>query len=151
MSATSPVAVLGAGSWGTALAVQLARNGVPTTLWGRSPQAIVEMATTRRNARYLPELELPGSLQLSATIEPLARDAGTILIAVPSHAFDGVLAAIAPWIAPGVGIAWATKGFDPESGRFLHELVADRLPGRPAAVVTGPRSRARSRLDCRPR
>ncbi|MFC4818905.1 NAD(P)H-dependent glycerol-3-phosphate dehydrogenase [Dokdonella ginsengisoli] len=138
MSATSPVAVLGAGSWGTALAVQLARNGVPTTLWGRSPQAIVEMATTRRNARYLPELELPGSLQLSATIEPLARDAGTILIAVPSHAFDGVLAAIAPWVAPGVGIAWATKGFDPESGRFLHELVADRLPGRPAAVVTGP-------------
>jgi glycerol-3-phosphate dehydrogenase (NAD(P)+) len=135
---STPVAVLGAGSWGTALAVQLARNGVPTTLWGRTPQAVVEMATTRRNARYLPELELPGSLQLSAMLEPTARDAGTLLLAVPSHAFDELLHAIAPWVGPGVGIAWATKGFDPGSGRFLHELVAEHLPGHAAAVVTGP-------------
>jgi glycerol-3-phosphate dehydrogenase (NAD(P)+) len=135
---STPVAVLGAGSWGTALAVQLARNGIPTTLWGRTPQAVVEMATTRRNARYLPELELPGSLQLSAMLEPTARDAGTLLLAVPSHAFDELLHAIAPWVGPVVGIAWATKGFDPASGRFLHELVAEHLPGHAAAVVTGP-------------
>lgn len=133
-----PVAVLGAGSWGTALAAQLARNGVPTTLWARSPQAIVDMATTRRNLRYLPELELPDSLQLTAMIEPIARDAGIVLISVPSHAFDELLGLIAPWVAAGVGIAWATKGFDPASGRFLHELVAERLPGHPAAIVTGP-------------
>ena len=135
---TNMFAVLGAGSWGTALAVQLARNGVPTTLWGRTPQAVVDMATTRRNARYLPDLELPDALQLSAALEPCVRDAGTVLIAVPSHAFDDLLEAIAPWIAPGIGIAWATKGFDPASGRFLHELVAQRLPGHAAAVVTGP-------------
>jgi glycerol-3-phosphate dehydrogenase (NAD(P)+) len=134
----APVAVLGAGSWGTALAVQLARNGVPTTLWGRTPQAVVEMATTRRNTPYLPDLDLPADLQLTAMLEPLVRDAGTLLIAVPSHAFAGVLDAAAPWIAPGIGIAWATKGFDPASGRFLHQLVAERLPGHPAAVVTGP-------------
>jgi glycerol-3-phosphate dehydrogenase (NAD(P)+) len=132
------VAVLGAGSWGTALAVQLARNGVPTTLWGRTPQAVVEMATTRRNAHYLPDLELPDALQLSAALEPCVRDAGSVLLAVPSHAFDDLLLAIAPWVAPGVGVAWATKGFDPASGRFLHELVAERLPGHAAAVVTGP-------------
>ncbi len=71
-------------------------------------------------------------------IEPTVRDAGTLLIAVPSHAFDEFLAMIAPWVAPGVGIAWATKGFDPASGRFLHELVAEHLPGHAAAVVTGP-------------
>ncbi|MGN6520581.1 MAG: NAD(P)H-dependent glycerol-3-phosphate dehydrogenase [Dokdonella sp.] len=135
---TNMFAVLGAGSWGTALAVQLARNGVPTTLWGRTPQAVVDMATTRRNARYLPDLELPDALQLSAALEPCVRDAGTVLIAVPSHAFDDLLEAIGPWIAPGIGIAWATKGFDPASGRFLHELVAQRLPGHAAAVVTGP-------------
>lgn len=138
MNETQPVAVLGAGSWGTALAVQLARNGVSTTLWGRSPQAVVDMATTRRNARYLPDLELPDTLQLSAMIEPTVRDAGTLLIAVPSHAFDELLTAIAPWVAPDVGIAWATKGFDPASGRFLHQLVAAHLPGHAAAVVTGP-------------
>ena len=134
----SPVAVLGAGSWGTALAVQLARNAVPTTLWGRTPQAIVDMATTRRNVRYLPELELPATLQLSALLEPSVRDAGTLLIAVPSHAFAELLDAIAPWIGSGIGIAWATKGFDPASGRFLHQLVDARLPGHPGAVVTGP-------------
>jgi glycerol-3-phosphate dehydrogenase (NAD(P)+) len=96
------------------------------------------MATTRRNARYLPDLEIPDALQLSGALEPCVRDAGTLLLAVPSHAFDDLLAAIAPWVAPGIGIAWATKGFDPASGRFLHELVAARLPGHPAAVVTGP-------------
>jgi len=57
---------------------------------------------------------------------------------VPSHAFDELLHAIAPWVGAGVGIAWATKGFDPASGRFLHELVAEHLPGHAAAVVTGP-------------
>jgi glycerol-3-phosphate dehydrogenase (NAD(P)+) len=132
------VAVLGAGSWGTALAVQLVRNAVPTTLWGRAPQALVDMATTRRNLRYLPDLELPDSLQLSALIEPIVRDAGCVLIAVPSHAFDELLGTLAPWVAPGAGIAWATKGFDPTSGRFLHQLVDARLPGHPTAVVTGP-------------
>ncbi|MFI4968812.1 MAG: NAD(P)H-dependent glycerol-3-phosphate dehydrogenase [Lysobacterales bacterium] len=135
---TLPVAVLGAGSWGTALAVQLARNGVPTTLWGRTPQAIVDIATARRNTRYLPDLELPDTLLLSAMIEPTVRDAGTVLIAVPSHAFGELLASIAAWVAPGAGIAWATKGFDPRSGRFLHQLVAECLPGHAAAVVTGP-------------
>jgi glycerol-3-phosphate dehydrogenase (NAD(P)+) len=138
MSDAAATVLLGAGSWGTALAVQLARNGVPTTLWGRTPQAVVEMATTRHNTRYLPDLELPASLQLSAALEASVRDAAIVLIAVPSHAFDGLLAEIAPWVAPAAGIAWATKGFDPPSGRFLHELAAERLPGHPAAVVTGP-------------
>ena len=138
MTDTRPVAVLGAGSWGTALAVQLTRNGVPTTLWGRTPQAVVAMATLRRNARYLPDVELPDALQLSAMVEPTVRDAGSVLVAVPSHAFGELLATIAPWVGEGVGIAWATKGFDPASGRFLHQLVNERLPGHPAAVVTGP-------------
>lgn len=137
MSAT-PVAVLGAGSWGTALAALLARNGVPTTLWGRTAQSVVEIATARRNTRYLPDLALPDSLQLSGALEPTVRDAGTVLIAVPSHAFAAIVDEIAPWIAPEAGVAWATKGFDPASGRFLHELVDERLPTHPAAVVTGP-------------
>lgn len=135
---STPVAVLGAGSWGTALAVLLARNGVPTTLWGRSPQAVVDMATARANTRYLPEMKFPDALGISGVIETCVRDAGIILISVPSHAFRDLLDTITPWVAPGAGIAWATKGFDPGSGRFLHELVEERLPNRPAAVVTGP-------------
>lgn len=138
MKTTTPVAVLGAGSWGTALAVLLARNGVPTTLWGRSPQAVVDMATARANTRYLPEMPFPDSLVLSGSLETCVRDAAIILISVPSHAFRELLDEIAPWVAPEAGIAWATKGFDTGSGRFLHELVNERLPTHPAAVVTGP-------------
>ncbi len=134
----TPVAVLGAGSWGTALAVLLARNGVPTTLWGRSPQAVVDMATARANTRYLPEMKFPDALGISGVLETCVRDAAIVLISVPSHAFRDLLDEITPWVAPAAGIAWATKGFDPGSGRFLHELVEERLPEHPAAVVTGP-------------
>ncbi len=135
---STPVAVLGAGSWGTALAVLLARNGVPTTLWGRSPQAVVDMATARANTRYLPEMIFPDTLGISGVLETCVRDAAIVLISVPSHAFRDLLDEITPWVAPAAGIAWATKGFDPGSGRFLHELVEERLPDHPAAVVTGP-------------
>ena len=132
------VAVLGAGSWGTALAAVLARNGVPTTLWGRDPQALEAMRTTRRNARYLPEMELPESLAYQPDIAAAVRSAQVLLIVTPSHAFAELIARIADDVAPGTGVAWATKGFDPASGRFLHEIVAERLPGVPAAIVTGP-------------
>ncbi len=138
MKTSTPVAVLGAGSWGTALAVLLARNGVPTKLWGRSAQAVVDMATVRANSRYLPEMPFPEGLQVTAAIEACVRDAAIVLVSVPSHAFRDRVDEIAPWVAPEAGIAWATKGFDPGSGRFLHELVAERLPQHPAAVVTGP-------------
>lgn len=138
MSEKTSVAVLGAGSWGTALAAVLARNGVPTTLWGRDPDAIARMAATHRNARYLPDLELPAALALSADLTSTVRAASFVLIVTPSHAFADLLDDIAPHFPPGAGLAWATKGFDPPSGRFLHEIAAQRLPGAPTAIVTGP-------------
>src|SRR5512135_2807516 len=96
METKASVAVLGAGSWGTALAAVLARNGVATTLWGRDAQAIAQMAATRRNARYLPDLELPSALALSADLAATVRTAQVVLIVTPSHAFAGLLDAIAP-------------------------------------------------------
>lgn len=138
METKASVAVLGAGSWGTALAAVLARNGVPTTLWGRDAQAMARMADTRRNARYLPDLELPAALTLSADLIGTVRTANVVLIVTPSHAFAGLLDMIAPHFPAGAGLAWATKGFDPPSGRFLHEIAAERLPATPAAIVTGP-------------
>ncbi len=138
MSAKPTVSILGAGSWGTALAAVLARNGVPTTLWGRDAEALAAMRATRRNARYLPELELPAQLNLCTDLAAAAGSAEVLLIVTPSHAFRALLERIAADVAPGAGVAWATKGFDPDSGRFLHEIVAERLPGVPAAIVTGP-------------
>jgi len=137
-TSTTKVAVLGAGSWGTALAAVLARNGVPTTLWGRDADAVAQIAATRRNARYLPELELPAQLAISADLPASVRDKAVVLVVTPSHAFDALLEQIVPYFPDHAGLAWATKGFDPPSGRFLHELAAERLPRAPAAIVTGP-------------
>ena len=132
------LAVLGAGSWGTALAALTARNGVPTRLWGRDGAALAAMAASRRNQRYLPDIELPAQLQYQGELASAVRGAGIVLIVVPSHAFASMLAELAPLLDPDTSIAWATKGFEPGTGRFLHELVAEQLPGRPAAVITGP-------------
>jgi len=138
MQTKPAVAVLGAGSWGTALAAVLARNGAPTTLWGRDADAVDRIATTRRNARYLPDLELPSQLTVSADLSASVRSADVVLVVTPSHAFADLLRRVAADFRAGAGIAWATKGFDPGSGRFLHEIAAETLPAAPAAIVTGP-------------
>ncbi|HET6431991.1 NAD(P)H-dependent glycerol-3-phosphate dehydrogenase [Dyella sp.] len=138
MSTRPTLAVLGAGSWGTALAALTARNGVPTRLWGRDAQALAAMAQSHRNQRYLPDLELPSSLRYESDLREALRGVAVVLIVVPSHAFAAMLDEIAPLLEPDAAIAWASKGFEPGTGRFLHELVAEKLPGRPAAVVTGP-------------
>ena len=132
------LAVLGAGSWGTALAALTARNGVPTRLRGRDPDALAAMAAVRCNQRYLPGIELPAALGYEPDLATAVRGAAVVLLVVPSHAFAAMLDDVAPLLAPGATLAWATKGFEPGTGRFLHELVAQRLPGHPAAVITGP-------------
>ena len=142
MSATGPkprIAVLGAGSWGTALAILLARNGSSTTLWGRDAGAIARMRDTRRNQRYLPEAVLPDSLALTPSIAEALAGAELVLAVTPSHAFAEVMAGVAAHKPAGVGVSWATKGFDPDSGRFLHEVASEHLGATtPLAVVTGP-------------
>jgi glycerol-3-phosphate dehydrogenase (NAD(P)+) len=146
MNAQARVAVLGAGSWGTALASLLARHGVHTTLWGRDAAAMRRMAETRLNARYLPHSPLPEHLHYSADLAATIADVDWILVVTPSHAFRELIEMLAGLPGRFHGLAWATKGFEPGTGRFLHELVEEILPGQPAAVVTGP-SFAREVVD----
>jgi glycerol-3-phosphate dehydrogenase (NAD(P)+) len=136
-SLTHPIAVLGAGSWGTALAIQLARNGNETLLWGHDPDQIGAMREDGENRRYLPGLNLPDELALH---DDLACIAGLqdLLIVVPSHAFRETLRAIKPHIGDNTRIAWATKGLEPDSHTLLHQMVAEELGGRPMAVISGP-------------
>jgi len=138
MAARPIVAVLGCGSWGTALAALLVRNGTPARLWGRKPQALADMAATHRNRRYLPEVELPPALECTGDLALALQGVTIALIVVPSHAFASMLAELVPLLGEDTAVAWATKGFEPGTGRFLHELVAAQCPGRRAAVVTGP-------------
>ena len=135
----APIAVLGAGSWGTALAALLARHGYPTTLWGRDAERVRAIDGAHENARYLPGVALPQSLRASTDLAATVSDADWILVVTPSHAFNETLRAIAPLRRAGAGVAWATKGFEPGSGRFLHEVAAEILGADvPLAVVTGP-------------
>ncbi|MDH5360718.1 MAG: NAD(P)-binding domain-containing protein, partial [Gammaproteobacteria bacterium] len=105
------ICVLGAGSWGTALAIQLARNGNHTVLWGHRADEIRAMQQTRENRRYLPGSTLPAELILDTELNCI-EDADDLLIVVPSHAFRETLKAIAPHLKNGVRISWATKGLE---------------------------------------
>ena len=134
-----PVAVLGAGSWGTALAALLARQGHAVALWGRDADVVADIQARHENPRYLPGIALPGALRATTDLAAALEGAGWVLVAVPSHAFAETLQKLAPLRPPGADVAWATKGFEPGSGRFLHEVAADILgDGVSLAVVTGP-------------
>ena len=138
-AARLPVAVLGAGSWGTALAALIARHGHPTTLWGRDADVIVAIDGRHENPRYLPGIALPETLRATTDLAASMDGAGLVLVVTPSHAFAETLRALAPHRPEGAGVAWASKGFEPGSGRFLHEVAAEVLgPQVPLAVVTGP-------------
>jgi glycerol-3-phosphate dehydrogenase (NAD(P)+) len=132
-------AVLGAGSWGTALAMQLVRAGSRVALWDWDRAHIEAIAGARCNKRFLPDYPLPESMLIEPDLETAVCQADEILIVVPSHAFAGLIKQIRPWLKGGQGISWACKGLEPGTGRFLHE-PAEALFGdeRPLAVVTGP-------------
>ncbi len=133
------IAVLGAGSWGTALAILLARNGTPTWLWGRSDAQMAEMASSRRNGRYLPDIELPPGLTVSADLTATLAAADHLLLAVPSSAFRTTLRTLAPRLKPGARLAWATKGLEQGSRKLLHQVTAEELGQDFApAVISGP-------------
>jgi glycerol-3-phosphate dehydrogenase (NAD(P)+) len=133
------LAVLGAGSWGTALAALAARNGISTVLWGRDPAQAAAIDQRHENPRYLPGVALPESLRATADIAAALDGASLLLVVVPSHAFTATLQLLAPHRPQAAGLAWATKGFEPGSGRFLHEVAEDVLGTEvPLAIVTGP-------------
>jgi glycerol-3-phosphate dehydrogenase (NAD(P)+) len=132
-------AVLGAGSWGTALAMQLMRAGSAVVLWDWDRKHIESIAEARCNRQHLPDYPLPDDMLVQPDLEAAVRMADEILIVVPSHAFAGLIEQIKPWLKDGQGIAWACKGLEPGTGRFLHE-PAKKVFGneRPLALVTGP-------------
>ena len=130
--------VIGAGSWGTALAILLAREGHPTQLWSRDRAQLDAMRSARRNMRYLPEAEFPESLQVAVDLPQTLKASGDVLIAVPSHAFRETLQHIQPHLAGHSRIAWATKGFEIATGLLPHQVVREVLGDTPGAVLSGP-------------
>jgi glycerol-3-phosphate dehydrogenase (NAD(P)+) len=132
--------VIGAGAWGTALAMLLARNQCPTDLWSNDPAQIDQMLKTRENSTFLPDLPFPEHLQPLADLNLGLQRADVILIAVPSEAFRIVLAQLTPFLSQKkLPLAWATKGLEHGTGMLLNQVVAQTLgENYPIAVISGP-------------
>jgi glycerol-3-phosphate dehydrogenase (NAD(P)+) len=133
------VTVLGAGSYGTALAITLARNGHSVLLWGHNPQHLAQLEADRCNSAFLPDVSFPDTLSTEPDLAEAVAASRDLLIVVPSHVFGDVLTQVKPHLRPDSRIVWATKGLERETGRLLQdvarEIVGDALP---LAVISGP-------------
>lgn len=133
------ISVIGAGSYGTALATCFARNGHQTILWGRDEQHVAEMEKSRSNEKYLPGNTFPTEITLSANLQESIEASDNILIVVPSHAFGNMLSQIKPFLRKSAKIAWATKGLDPDTGSLLQDVARNTLGNDISlAVLSGP-------------
>ena len=136
---SSPIAVVGAGSWGTALALQFARSGRQVRLWGRDARQLAAMAEARSNERYLPGVAFPDNLLVEPDLERCVGGAGDILVSVPSHGLRETLTRIAPLLDKDARVCWATKGFELTTGKLPHQVAVEILGDqRPLAVLSGP-------------
>ena len=139
MTSAAKITVLGAGSYGTALAICLARNGHKTLLWGRDESHVAAMAQDRENSKYLADCPFPETLTLEADLIKAVQASENILVVVPSHAFADMLKQIKPVLTGNEKIAWATKGLDPETGGLLQDVARKVLGDSVSlAVLSGP-------------
>ncbi len=132
------VAVIGAGSWGTALAIQFARAHHDVALWARDAAQRQAMQQARCNARYLPDAPFPASLRVATSLQDALSTAEEVLVAAPSHALREVLTQLKPDLRPGTRLSWATKGFELNTGKLPHQVARDVLGDMPMAVLSGP-------------
>ncbi|MEZ5541182.1 MAG: NAD(P)H-dependent glycerol-3-phosphate dehydrogenase [Pseudomonadota bacterium] len=134
-----PITVLGAGSWGTALAIRLAANSNDTILWGHEPAFMQRLADARQNREFLPGIAFPDNLRIESELAPAVSAARDLLIVVPSHAFREVLTHLLPLLDARSRIAWATKGLEYGTGKFMSAVLEEVAGTRfPAAVLSGP-------------
>ena len=134
-----PIAVIGAGSWGTALALQFARSGREVRLWGRNAKQLAAISSDGVNNRYLPHVQFPDNLHVEADLGACLDGVRDILIAVPSHGLRETLIKVQPLLDSSARICWATKGFELSTGKLPHQVAAEILgDDRAMAVLSGP-------------
>ena len=134
-----PIAVIGAGSWGTALALQFARSGREVRLWGRDAEQLAAISADGVNRRYLPDVRFPDNLRVEADLGACLDGVKDILIAVPSHGLRETLIKVQPLLDSAARICWATKGFELSTGKLPHQVAGEVLgDDRAMAVLSGP-------------
>ena len=133
------IAILGAGSWGTALAVHLARVGHHVRLWSVEPFVVAEMLERRANATYLPDVSLPAEVEPTGALDQAVAGASIVVAAVPSHAMRTVMRQAAPTLAPGATIVSVAKGLELATGLRMSQVIAAEVGERhPAVALSGP-------------
>jgi glycerol-3-phosphate dehydrogenase (NAD(P)+) len=135
---TDQITVLGAGAWGTTLALLLAGGDRPVGLWAHDPGSAARIAAARENERYLPGVTLPPAIRVHADGGALGRPHRLYVLAVPSAHARTTLRHLAPVLAPGVPILSVVKGIEDGTYRRMSEVVLDEAPGRPIAALSGP-------------
>jgi glycerol-3-phosphate dehydrogenase (NAD(P)+) len=136
---TRTVTILGAGSWGTALAVHLGRLGHDVRLWARDQALVADMSARRANAVYLPDVHVPNTVTVTHALGEALRDAELVVSAIPSHGCRSVIRTAAPFLAPGAVIVSATKGIEAGTMLRMSEVIAQEVGGTHRIVVlSGP-------------
>ena len=131
--------VIGAGSYGTSLAIALARNGSKVILWGHEPAHMAALEQDRSNEEFLPGIDFPESLIIESDLSKAVAASRDLLVVVPSHVFGIVLNNLKPYLRSDTRICWATKGLEPETGRLLKDVAQDVLGDDMSfAVLSGP-------------
>ncbi|ENM5778867.1 NAD(P)H-dependent glycerol-3-phosphate dehydrogenase [Vibrio mimicus CAIM 1883] len=131
--------VIGAGSYGTSLAISLARNGANIVLWGHEAEHMARLEADRANHEFLPGIAFPETLIVETDLQKAVRACRDLLVVVPSHVFGIVLKSLQPHLRADSRICWATKGLEPETGRLLQDVAHDVLGDNyPLAVLSGP-------------
>lgn len=133
------IAVLGAGSWGTALAVHLGRIGHQVRLWARDDRLAAEIASRRANAVYLPDVSLPDAVDVTGSLASALTGIDLVVTAVPSHGCRAVVRAATPHLRPQATLVSATKGLEAGTLMRMSEVIGEELGyGRPVVVLSGP-------------
>ncbi len=131
------MSVLGAGAWGSALAISLAPRH-QLTLWARDAQQVKAMQSSRSNPRYLPDMPFPEALQLTSDMDAALTDSELLIVAVPVSSLRGILQRIA-LLPASTPVVWLCKGFEAKTSQLPHQIVAETLPANfPRAVLSGP-------------
>lgn len=146
------IAVIGAGNWGTALAIVAARGGHDVRIWSRNPEVVDSITRKHVNSSYLADVPMPERVSATTDVASAIADAELIILAAPSHATRGLLATMAPGLRPEMIIVSATKGIETETGKRISQIVADVIPElpRPRFVCLSGPSFAREVVDNHP-
>ena len=135
---TDQIGVIGAGAWGTTLAVMLAAGERPVTIWAHTAEAADQLATERQNRRYLPGVTLPPNVRVATDDAYLGEPHRAYLLAVPSAHLRQTLQRLSPTLDANAPLLSLVKGIEAESHLRMSEVIGQELPGRPVAVLSGP-------------